>query len=57
VPRSGIVISLPTEYRERAVPANGEILHPDYWVENSVADVQTGRDAAFEKALELFRAE
>jgi hypothetical protein len=56
-PRSGIMISLPTEYRERAVSANGEILRPDYWVENSVADVQTGRDAAFEKALELFHSE
>ena len=55
LPRSGILISLPTEYRERAVPANGEILQPDYWVENSVTDVQTGRDAAFEKALELLR--
>ena len=57
LPRSGILISLPSEYRERAVPANGEILRPDYWVENSVTDVRTGRDAAFEKALELFRAE
>jgi hypothetical protein len=57
LPRSGILISLPSEYRERAVPANGEILRPDHWVENSVADVQSGRDAAFEKALELFHAE
>lgn len=56
LPRSGILISLPTEYRERAVPANGEVLQPDYWVENSVKDVQTGRDAAFEKALELLQA-
>jgi hypothetical protein len=53
LPRSGILISLPTEYRERAVPENGEILRPDYWVENSVTDVLTSRDAAFEKALEL----
>jgi hypothetical protein len=54
LPRSKILVSLPNEYYERAVPANGEILLPDYWVENSVADVRTGRDAAFEKALELF---
>ena len=57
LPHSGILISLPTEYRERAVPENGEILRPDYWVENSVTDVQTGRDAAFEKALELLISE
>ena len=53
LPRSGIMISLPSEYFERALPSNGDILQPDYWVENSVADIQTGRDAAFEKALEL----
>ena len=54
LPHSGILVSLPTEYYERAVPLNGEVLQPDVWVENSVADIQVGRDAAFEKALELF---
>jgi hypothetical protein len=53
LPRSGIVVSLPTEYDERAVPANGEVLQPDYWVENSIVDNKLGRDAAFGKALEL----
>jgi len=53
LPRSGIMVSLPIEYDERAVPSNGEMLRPEYWVENSMADIQTGRDAAFEKALEL----
>ena len=53
LPHSGILISLPNEYVERAAPANGEVLQPDYWVENSVAGLQAGRDAAFEKALEI----
>lgn len=53
LPRSGILISLPTEYDERALPANGEVLQPDYWVENSMADEESGRDAVFEKALDL----
>src|SRR6185503_12026247 len=55
LPRSGIMISLPTGYGERAQPSNGDILQPDYWVENTVADLRTGRDAAFDKALELLQ--
>ena len=54
LPHSGIMISLPTEYDERALPSNGDILQPDYWVEDSIDDLQAGRDAAFEKALELW---
>jgi hypothetical protein len=57
LPRSGIIVSLPTEYLERVVPSNGDILQPDYWVENTVADIQAGRDAAFDKALGLLRSE
>jgi hypothetical protein len=53
LPHSGILVSLPTKYDERALPSNGDILQPDYWVENSLADGETGRDAALEKALEL----
>jgi hypothetical protein len=53
LPRSGILVSLPTIYLERARPSNGNILKPVYWVENSAADVQAGRDAQFEKALQL----
>jgi hypothetical protein len=53
LPRSGIMISLPTEYDERALPSNGDILQPDYWVEDSVADLEAGRDPTFERALEL----
>ncbi len=53
LPRSGIIVSLPTTYLERARPSNGDILQPDYWVENSVADLLAGRDAAFERALVL----
>jgi hypothetical protein len=53
LPHSGILISLPTEYDERAVPSNGEVLQPDYWLENSMADAASGRDAVFEKALDL----
>lgn len=53
LPHSGIMISLPTEYFVRAQPSNGDVLEPDYWVENSMADLDTGRDAAFEKALDL----
>jgi hypothetical protein len=53
LPRSGILVSLPNAYVERALPSNGGLLQPDYWVENSPADIMTGRDAPFEKALEL----
>ncbi len=55
LPRSGIMVSLPSEHLERALPSNGDILQPDYWVENSVADIHAGRDATFDKALELFQ--
>ncbi len=55
LPRSRIMVSLPTEYCERALPSNGEILQPDYWVENSVSDLHLGRDAVFERALELLQ--
>lgn len=51
LPHSGIVLSLPTEYDVRAEP--GDVFMPDYWVERSVDDSIDGRDAAFEKALEL----
>jgi len=54
LPRSGILVSLHTEYYERALPLNGEVLQPDFWVENSVDDIRAERDAAFEKALEFF---
>ncbi len=57
LPHSGMMISLPTAYVERAEPSNGEVLQPDYWAQNSVADIRAGRDAAFEKALELFYPE
>jgi len=53
LPRSGLMVSLPTEYFERPRPEKGEAVQPDYWVENSAADIQAGRDAAFDKALEL----
>lgn len=53
LPHSGIVITLPSEYLERANPTYGEALRPDYWVRDSLADRDTGRDAAFEKALEI----
>jgi hypothetical protein len=56
LPRSGLRLSLPSVYLERAAPAKGEVLQPDYWIENTVSDLQTGRDAAFEKALALVRA-
>jgi hypothetical protein len=53
LPRSGILISLPNEYDERADPAKGELLQPDFWVADSLDDLHTSRDSAFEKALEL----
>ena len=53
LPRSGILISLPSAYVDRALPSNGELLQPDYWVENSVSDFLAARDAPFDKALEL----
>lgn len=30
LPHSGILVSLPTEYDERAVPSNGEVLQPEF---------------------------
>ena len=57
LPRSGIIVSLPTRYCVRALPSNGDLLQPDYWVESSMADIKAGRDAVFEKALEIFDAE
>ena len=57
LPRSGVIVSLPTDYEERAAPANGPVLQPDHWVEDSVADIQTGRDAGFEKALQLLQVD
>jgi hypothetical protein len=56
LPRTRIMVSLPAEYMERAVPSNGPVVQPDYWVENSVADIQAWRDAAFEKALDAVNA-
>jgi hypothetical protein len=53
LPRSGIQVSLPVEYFERAMPSKGEILQPDYWTTDSLADNQAGRDTAFEQAFEL----
>jgi hypothetical protein len=53
LPRSGMIVSLPTRYVERAEPSNGEIFKPEYWVENSVEDLKTGRDSVFEKAREI----
>lgn len=53
LPHSGIIVTLPSEYFERAEPANGDVFQPDIWVENSLEDLHSGRDAAFEKALEL----
>lgn len=55
LPRSGMVVSFPIEHFVRARPENGEILHPDFWVENTLEDELTGRDAAYEKALELIQ--
>jgi C-terminal processing protease CtpA/Prc len=55
LPRTKLRVSLPLEYYERPIPANGEIFKPDYWIEESVEDLLTGRDATFEKGLELIR--
>jgi len=53
LPQSGIMVSLPSEYDERAQPLNGQVLQPDYWVEESMEDLFIGRDAVFDKALDL----
>ncbi|MFC1840627.1 S41 family peptidase [Thermodesulfobacteriota bacterium] len=53
LPETGLKISLPSDYIERAVPENGDVFKPDYWVENIVEDLLNGRDVVFEKALEL----
>lgn len=53
LPRSGIVLSLPTELDVRAEPLNGDEFMPDYWVEPSMADLTEDRDPTFEKALQL----
>jgi hypothetical protein len=53
LPHSGVIVSLPCEYDQRAEPLNGEVLQPDLWVEDSMDDLLNGRDAAFDKALDL----
>jgi hypothetical protein len=55
LPGTGLRISLPSDYFERAVPANSDDFQPDYWVEDTVEDFYASRDAAFEKALDLIR--
>jgi hypothetical protein len=57
LPHSQMIISLPTEYYERALPSNGDILQPDHWIEPSLSDLHTGRDAAFEKATGFFQSQ
>jgi hypothetical protein len=56
LPRSGIMVSVPSCWLERPDVAKGENLEPDIWAENSMADIQAGRDAVFEKALEIISA-
>lgn len=53
LPGTGLKISLPSDYIERAVPENGDIFMPDYRVENTVSHILEGKDALFDKALEL----
>ena len=56
LPNTGLKFSLPSDYFERAMPEKGEEFQPDYWVENTVEDFYSSRDAAFEKALEIIRS-
>lgn len=56
LPRSGLLITLPTEFDRRADPANGDILIPDHWIEPTLSDFTTGNDPLFNKAVELLLA-
>lgn len=53
LPESELTGSVATGFLTRPKPENGQILKPDYWIENSVNDIINGNDRYFNKALEL----
>ncbi|NJC25342.1 S41 family peptidase [Neolewinella antarctica] len=56
LPESGFTGSVASEYFVRPAPEKGRFFEPDFWMENSLEDLSAGRDAVFEKALELLHA-
>lgn len=55
LPNSKYSGSVATTYLIRPKPSNGKTLTPDYWIENNVDDMITGRDKYLEKAIELIK--
>lgn len=55
LPNSKFSGSVATGYLVRPNSKKGKIQIPDYWIENSVDDLIIGRDAYFEKAIELIK--
>jgi hypothetical protein len=55
LPESKLAGSVATGYLTRPKPESGQLLKPDYWIENSTNDVINGADSYLDKALELIK--
>ena len=53
LPNSKYTGSVAHSYLIRPNPAKGKVQMPDYWIENSIKDIFTGKDRLLEKAIEL----
>jgi hypothetical protein len=53
LPNSKYTGSIAHSYLIRPNPAKGKIQMPDYWIENSINDIFTGKDRLLDKAIEL----
>lgn len=57
LPHTKATGSIASTYLSRPDSTKQEIFQPDYWVEPAVEDLLSGRDPAWEKALDLIRKE
>jgi len=55
LPNSKYTGSVATDYFIRPTPAKGKIQNPDYWIENYIDDLMTGKDKLLEKSIELIK--
>jgi hypothetical protein len=53
LPNSQFSGSVATGYLIRPNPTKGKIQFPDYWIENNIDNLISGKDMPFEKSLEL----
>jgi len=53
LPKTKATVSIASTYKERPNKEKGKIQIPDYWIEYSIQDLQTGRDPLLEKVQEL----